>query len=163
MIDVEATEEDGEDLLEREREWLTTEVRNSEGKVRAARQRTATTVAKLAKAISEGDREDSETTGGGTDGETTVKNPATKDRRLRRAAVPDLDDDQGLDHEAEEARRAEIVRVSAELRSLVQQRFDLGHPLPQTLVAWLRTPEPAEPTSPADEMHPVGGSVLGGV
>lgn len=76
------------------------------------------------------------------------------------SAVPDLEADQGPDAEADEARRADIARITEELRDLVQRRADLGLPLPQTLVAWLREPAAKEVQ---DDLHPVGGSALGGV
>ena len=75
--------------------------------------------------------------------------------------LPDLDADQLDDAEAEEARRAEVRAVTAELRSLVRQRHDLGLPMPQTLTAWLLR-EPGD-GSTAEQLHPVGGSSLGGV
>ncbi len=105
---------------------------------------------------------------GGNDGDedTAVGDDEVRDEKAKRPGVPDLDDDQGLDREADEARRTEVQRISAELRSLVQQRLDLGYPLPQTLVAWLRDPGPGDSASAdeehPDELHPVGGSALGG-
>jgi predicted acylesterase/phospholipase RssA len=68
-------------------------------------------------------------------------------------AVPDISDDEepleAIDPEIE--RDARRRALTARLRHLVQQRRDLGHPLPPSLVAWLAAPEASDEDPGASE------------
>jgi predicted acylesterase/phospholipase RssA len=73
------------------------------------------------------------------------------------AEVPDIGDDEEpaepVDPELERsARRHALV---ARLRHLVQQRQDLGAPLPPSLVTWLAAPEPEPDDQPEPSPEPI--------
>jgi predicted acylesterase/phospholipase RssA len=70
------------------------------------------------------------------------------------ASVPDIGDEEEppepVDPEVERA--AKRRTLTTRLRHLVQQRKDLGTPLPPSLAAWLAAPEPAE--DPDEHLEP---------